>query len=818
MAVSSKIEEVILEITRVAGEIYDANFAGIGSVDKPKTALFEINNLVNLANFGYAYFGAVETDPLGFDIAYDNIDDKYNVKIGTGQISYQNNLMVIPTQKIPIKKDFSKIYNDTFDGPDAYKYGITVGFPLSEAQKSASVWETKISQASSIGSNTVFITDTTIASTLGFPLEAHVGSLYLRFISFNAAKTGLIIDPSFKIGANYGVLSSSLTIDTPVRFIFQPRLRYITGFPILTTNENPNTFNYYPPLPSDWIPVAKILIKNPDDPIVAGSGNDAWVRTVEDFPPNTSTDPILGNSNDVGNVLQACSSAINDLTSLSKNLSVSSIIQALRLYTSKLSTTNSIRQFWSLQPFRPTSFYSKGLSFSGLEKFQFPYNFARAYYNTTGEDLNHIFATFRGDLITYNSTLLAGNKVSGTALTSAVIPCSNYVSSLDSGTQIYGVSVVSNISLTEYGESVPTYTSKVSTDTTNSNYLVELKWSGTGITNPMFYHVYKRGNLASELTERKLTTIGEIDYAPNNSIVSVTDISNYEINKTYTAFRIQAVENCFVGGITFKLGYINPSAVIFNPTSVINVGIYNSNVSNPDFSSPLSSVSSLRFGDLVDGTENTYTLKFRDGANLESGERYWIIFEKPNNLLVGTGTTEALYTRNINTGAYDLLSSNDGLVWFNENKTGYFKLRGYLDDGNVTGETFRRGIQLTNRIAFSPQRLSVYVPPMENISNNTGLRFDGSTTGIAATTDTSIKNDLIVTVTARNGESGTATTMTLTVPKGTSRNTRFLLGSSNDLFDRVDDVIVSPGTNLTRNNNGPILWDVYDLVTIETVP
>jgi hypothetical protein len=29
---------------------------------------------------------------------------------------------------------------------------------------------------------------------------------------------------------------------------------------------------------------------------------------------------------------------------------------------------------------------------------------------------------------------------------------------------------------------------------------------------------------------------------------------------------------------------------------------------------------------------------------------------------------------------------------------------------------------------------------------------------------------------------------------------------------------VTPGTNLTRINNGPILWDIYDLITIETTP
>lgn len=56
------------------------------------------------------------------------------------------------------------------------------------------------------------------------------------------------------------------------------------------------------------------------------------------------------------------------------------------------------------------------------------------------------------------------------------------------------------------------------------------------------------------------------------------------------------------------------------------------------------------------------------------------------------------------------------------------------------------------------------------------------------------------------------------MPQGTARDTRFLLGSEVDLFDRIVDVYINPGTNLTRTNNGPILWDIYDLITVETEP
>ena len=96
--------------------------------------------------------------------------------------------------------------------------------------------------------------------------------------------------------------------------------------------------------------------------------------------------------------------------------------------------------------------------------------------------------------------------------------------------------------------------------------------------------------------------------------------------------------------------------------------------------------------------------------------------------------------------------------------------------------------------------------------------FNGYTTGIATSDDQTFKNDLVVTVIAQNGENGEPTTLTTTVPKGTARNQRFELGNDLQVFDRILDAYVTPGTDVTRINNGPILWDIYDLITIETTP
>jgi hypothetical protein len=64
MAISSKIEEILLEITKNAGNISDSLEKGIGNIEVPGSAIYEINNLLSTAQTGYPYFGIVETEPV----------------------------------------------------------------------------------------------------------------------------------------------------------------------------------------------------------------------------------------------------------------------------------------------------------------------------------------------------------------------------------------------------------------------------------------------------------------------------------------------------------------------------------------------------------------------------------------------------------------------------------------------------------------------------------------------------------------------------------------------------------------------------------
>ncbi len=816
MAISSKVEEIVLELTKTVGNIYDALNYGIGDVDTPGSSIFEINNLLSMANTGFPYFGILETAPLGCDTTYDIAYDPYYVTVRSGQLAYNGSVISLQPQKIPLKKEWSKNYSVGGFGA-SYKYGVTLGLPISEAQKATQTWATTVSDTCLAGTSILLVKDASIAVNLGFPIQAFVGNYLITFSNVTDDLTGLIVDPSYYNGSSFGTLPATYYLDNPVTFLFQPRVKYITGFPVLETSENVNTFDYFPPLPQSWIPISKVMVKNPEDPVVVDSGT-GFTRTVVDMPTDISTYQILGDSADKSLIIDSCIEANSSLTAYKSNDYVRNTVSAVYRYLTTVSSNSGVtnRELLATQPFRKTEFYSKGTSFSGLERFELPYNFSKAYYETIGADVQHTFAIFRGDLITYNAAIGSDNTAAATGFTNVVIPCSNYISSLSSGTQIYGVTIVYNISTDEYVESIPVYSNLVSSNFTSSNYLVELNWTGAGITNPLFYHVYKKPQLSSDLIERKLTNTNEIQYPSYNTMSTITDDTDLLLRNGLTAFKITPNEDCFVGGVTLKFKYTAGGQSTGSGTTGLSISIYSATGSTPNPNGMITSSSVIRNSDIQQGT-NEYTIKFSTGANLEQGTSYWLMIDKPSDFTTGLGST-SLYTRVISgSSGQGLTSINSGTSWTGTGGTAYYKFRGYLDDGNISGEILRRGIKLTNRIALQPSKISAYVPYVEDLTSS-NVVFNGSTTGIATTDDQTIKNDLVVTVIAKNGENGEPITLTTTVPKGATRNQRFPLGNDLQVFDRVVDAYVTPGTNLTRINNGPILWDIYDLITIETTP
>jgi len=191
MAISSKIEEVVYEVSKIAGEVYETLSNSIGSVDTPSSAIFEINNLLNLANSEAPYFSVLETSPASFEISYDT-NNPYYVHVSSGQVVYNGNVINIAPQELSIRRSFSQLYSDL------YVYGMVIGLPIDEVQKATQAWFTETTTTASIGSTLIYIADSSVPESLGFPLEAQVGRFYLRFVGFNDDKTALLIDSGQK--------------------------------------------------------------------------------------------------------------------------------------------------------------------------------------------------------------------------------------------------------------------------------------------------------------------------------------------------------------------------------------------------------------------------------------------------------------------------------------------------------------------------------------------------------------------------------------------------------------------------------------------
>ena len=291
MAISSKIEEIVYEVTKVAGNIYDSLQESLGSKTTPATAIYEINNLYSMANNGNPYFAILDTNTPGFVTTYSP-SAPYYVNVSSGQVVYDNNVINILSQDISIRRSFSQIYSDL------YVYGMTLGIPLDEVQKTIQNWTTETTSAASVGDSIIYIEDYTVPENLGFPLEAQVGRLYLKFIGLNDDKTGMIIDPGQNLGTisspAYGKIQSSIPAGSTVRFNYQARVQSIMGFPVLTVDgtADPDTFQYYPPLPATWLPVANVVITNPTNPsVVDNSGDYAIVNITQPLPYNNSDVP-----------------------------------------------------------------------------------------------------------------------------------------------------------------------------------------------------------------------------------------------------------------------------------------------------------------------------------------------------------------------------------------------------------------------------------------------------------------------------------------------------------------------------------------------
>lgn len=795
MPVDIKTEEIIKNITKSLAEVYKSYSESIGDENTVNTSIFELNNLRSVAEDGIPYFGVIETNPLGFQFSYSTLDPQY-VSLTSGQIGYKGQILTINAQKIGLKKSFSTSFSST------HVYGIVLGISQSELDKTNQQLFSSVTELANIGSTQIKVKDISVASNLGFPLQAYLGSAFVEFTGVNGEYLTIS-----------SALSQTVQLGTPVSFLYQTKITAISGPAVTTVSLNPADFTYFPIIPKTYIEIGRILVQNPQSPYITNVSQ--CLRTAVDYPQLSSANPLLGNDTDRGKILAACTNAIQELDSVSPSSVINSVIQSLISYTNKKITSSAItstfKKFWSEQPFRATNLYGIGSNFSGIERFEFDDNFKKAYYEITNNDLIHTFAIFRGDLFDSTRSIITNSNVTG--LTSSVNNSNIYDSSLGTGSYVYGVSAVTNA-----GETNTTSTSIICKSNAVNYFINELTWNSA--TNAVFYHVYKRSSSNSVNIDSRLSNPYEIVGTPQFTNTQIVPTTNYLLSTQYIALKFIPVNSnagssstLYCGGV--DLNFWRSGASIINSTDGFEVYICSDNAGNPNRSSKLSSTTRMQYRDFPTASSIT-TLAFESGANLTKNSTYWIVLEYN----AASNPVNVFRLASISTGTNLAKTSSDGNTWSAlSNNEIYFKPKGYLDYGRTTISSVNKGIKLTKQISNKASRLSVYIPPVDNLETISDPKYDLTGKLVSsASTNTNISNDLIVTVIAKNGENGTPKTLTTTVTKNTPRNTRILLGTTTDLFDRVEDVYVYPGNNLTTYSNGLVDWSIYDLITIETVP
>lgn len=808
-------EEFIAEYARTLGAAHVAIQKALGDDDTAGSALFNINQIINLAQRKTPYFGLLQnSDNLNFQVTIDESNPKF-LEISGGQISYKQNNLNIKTQKLSIVRFFEGTY------PNTFIYGMRIGFPYSELAKSTEqIYSATLTQNLTTSSSVAYITNPKRIIDLGFPITAYISTnVYAVFIGATDDKTGLIFDPA----VNNGTSPQNFGIGTNINFIYEPKFKAIYGLPVSYGNGSydPQNFKYYPPMPADWLPIADILILNPSSPAVAPFGTGkAIYRTAIDFPSNPNT-PIFDSADaqTIGNSASICK---NELRSNRQRVSVADGILALESYTNNVSTdTNkNFIQFWSSRPLNKSSYYNKGIVHEGLERFEFDDSFAKAYYDINGEEPQKTLASFRAKLF---ADELSANINGGVPTTPEVTPYYDFKgveSSLTQGTYIYGISAV-----TSNGESPLIYKNRI-TDS-YSNLLNEITFATPTTQNPvLYYHIYRRSSNSGEQVEYRLTNVNQITKSGKftTSVVEGNGFINITSGQGI-AFKISPAGSLQLGGIKFELKTTNSE--ITNPNEYVTVQLMSNNISTNKPDTVLATIGTLTFDQIRRNLSNIKTTnrqKFILKYNylFSSGLSYWIRLSLSANPTVQSGTANIqLWVKTDDAETALVVYDSGTSSWINQNNyKANYKLLSFIDNGITGVKTVSRGVYLTGKINIVPRRLRIYIPYVEsfpNINNQYIFQNPNENSTNPVVENNLVKNDMLVTITAQNGNEEPITLPRVLIAQGTGPGTVINLGEENQVFDRIINVAVEPGQNVLKNSTNKILWSDYDLFIVESV-
>ena len=496
---SGLTDERMKEIADILGETYIKEKNAIGDSDSPGTMSFEIQKLIDYSN------GITPKMGLLLDCT-PSIESPTEIKIANGTVVYDYNEYEFEENIISINKTFKYSFDANCH------YGFIIVFSIEDLATSALSYRTKLS--ANLTANTsieVEIDDTDLLSsyTPPFCLTIDGEEILIWSISENKA----LISPNYNNGTvvNNHILGAIVFVNKPLKpqaFIGLP-----VG-PVYQSGGNPETFEYYPPVPeTDYILLCRGIAEIPNTIETARTPNILDIEDIREFIEIPVDD--LFTSTEKNNIEISASTALSNANVMANGQSSLDILLSLKDFTIT-DVGENFEDYWNDRPFVSRSNYIRGQSFNSITRFEFSNSFKEMFYDFYNEDLLNTFAIFRGDIY-------GGDRVFGSAPANFIGTYVPVTSSID-GNLTYGTWIYRVTAVTISGETSPTVALPIIIPA-SAGALNKIQLSWDAVSGALYYNIYRMGMSGINYFEYRLTTPGEVVVTSYEDMGAITGLS-----------------------------------------------------------------------------------------------------------------------------------------------------------------------------------------------------------------------------------------------------------------------------------------------------
>lgn len=425
--------------------------------------------------------------------------DSQTVTVSEGYLVSSSNVLVKMNES-----DVSIVRYYDYDYDTSSQYGVLIGVYHSDIESSTDIHTDLLNSTITASVSTdITLRSADAFSGISFPAIISIDGEDILVKSFNTSTKKAVIDDTYNSGTGTAVSSHTSGVSVYIHKKLSPTA--IFGIPVppeFQTGETSANFRYYPPIPTNFLLLSKVLVEKPitksnlsNPTAIVGSVYDS--REIGDIsldqPFTTEEQMVL---NDLLYKMSQMSDALN-FNDVLKNMCYS--LKSIILQDETNSRSGTFEAFYNTAPVKRASYFKYGAQWDNFERFEFPDGFVRLWYSVFGNELLRTFAIFSGDLMDSITTsgVAAPTNLTGSH-TEVVSPA---IGSLTPGSWVYYVTAV-----TTSGESPLSSSETVTIPSFQAYSTVTLTWDA--VPGALYYHVYRRSSNSSMANDRRLTSDG----------------------------------------------------------------------------------------------------------------------------------------------------------------------------------------------------------------------------------------------------------------------------------------------------------------------